>query len=68
MSPEIKSAMGRMRDRAVHIAVEQARLDGVLAALHDLAGVRGAMAALDTARGRFIARHAAEAAAEGWVV
>lgn len=68
MSPfAAAAAVGRMKDRSALIIVEQARLAGVLEALRDLAGVTGTVAALDAARARFVARHATQAAAEGWV-
>lgn len=67
MSPAVSGAVGRMQDKSALIIVEQARLDGVLEALRDLAGVTRSVAALDAARARFVARHATQAAAEGWV-
>lgn len=67
MRAEVDIAVRRMKDRAEHIALERARLAGALAALRDLGGVTVALVALDAERTRFVARHAAEAAAEGWV-
>ncbi len=67
MNPALAHAVGRMKILAANIILEQSRIGGAMEALRDLAGVSGALAALDAERARFVARHASEAAREGWV-